>query len=86
MGLANRVTGRLQKWRWLLTQLSFRGRCLIVNNLAASMLWHRVTVLNPPKELLITIQKAFVDFFFGMVTIGLFLRYFTFLWQREVND
>ncbi len=64
MGLANRVTGRLQKWRWLLTQLSFRGRCLIVNNLAASMLWHRVTVLNPPKELLITIQKAFVDFFF----------------------
>ncbi len=25
------------------------------------MLWHRVTVLNPPKELLITIQKAFVD-------------------------
>ncbi len=65
VGLANRVIGRLQKWRWLLPQLSFRGRCLIVNNLAASMLWHRVTVLNPPKELLITIQKAFVDFFWN---------------------
>ncbi len=84
-GLANRVIGRLQKWRWLLPQLSFRGRCLIINNLAASMLWHRVTVLNPPKELLITIQKL-LWISFGMVTIGLFLGYFTSLWQREAKD
>jgi len=49
------------------------------------MLWHRVTVLNPPKELLITIQKAFV-YFFGMVIIGLFLVYFIFRWLREVKD
>lgn len=64
-GLANRVIGRLQKWRWLLRQLSFRGRCLIINNLSASVLWHRVTVLNPPKEMLITLQTAFVDFFWN---------------------
>lgn len=37
----------------------------MINNLAASMLWHRVTVLNPPKEMLTTIQKAFVDFFWN---------------------
>lgn len=62
-GLVDKIVGKLQKWRWILPQLSFRGRCLIINNLAASMLWHRFTVLNPPEELLIVIQKAFINFF-----------------------
>ncbi len=62
-GLVDKIVGKLQKWRWILPQLSFRGRCLIINNLAASMLWHRFTVLNSPKELLIGIQKAFVKLF-----------------------
>lgn len=62
-GLFDRVILRIQKWRWILPQLSYRGRCLVINNLAASMLWHRCTVLDPPKELLIGVQKAFVNFF-----------------------
>lgn len=28
-GLADKVTGRLQKWRWIFPKLSYRGRCLI---------------------------------------------------------
>lgn len=62
-GLSDRVICRLQKWRWILPQLSFRGRCLVINNLAASMLWHKCTVLDPPKELITGVQKAFVKFF-----------------------
>lgn len=62
-GLYEKVAGRLQKWRWILPQLSYRGRVLVVNNLAASMLWHRLTVIDPPKELLQNLQKVFVDFF-----------------------
>ncbi len=34
----------------------------VINNLAASMLWHKFTVLDPPKELLSGVQKAFVNF------------------------
>ncbi len=35
-GMADKVIGRLKKWRWLLPQLSFRGHTLIIINLAAS--------------------------------------------------
>ncbi len=36
---------------------------LIINNLAASMMWHRLSVLDPSKALLQRLQKMFVDFF-----------------------
>lgn len=62
-GLADKVILRIQKWQWILPHLSFRGRCLVINNLAASMLWHKFTVLDPPKELLLGVQKAFINFF-----------------------
>lgn len=65
-----KVSGRLQKWRWLLPRLSYRGRVLIINNLAASMMWHCLNVLDPSKELLQRLQKTFVEFFFGMGFIG----------------
>ncbi|KAI4872000.1 hypothetical protein NFI96_008836 [Prochilodus magdalenae] len=42
-----------------------RGRVLIANNLIASALWHKFTVLNPPGGLLKDIQKALVDFFWS---------------------
>ena len=35
------------------------------NNLIASMLWHRVTVVVPPDNLITEIQKKLVDFFWG---------------------
>lgn len=37
-GIFEKVVGRLQRWKWILPQLSYRGRVLIINNLAASML------------------------------------------------
>lgn len=62
-GLEVKVLGRLHLWEWILSQLSYRDRVLVVNNLAASMLWHRVAVLDPPVSLVGSLQKAFVNFF-----------------------
>ncbi len=58
-----KVSGRLQRWKWILSQFSYGGRVLIINNLVASMMWHRLNVLDPPKDLLQRLQKTFVDFF-----------------------
>lgn len=35
------------------------------NNLAASMLWHRLMCLDPPWGLVSEIQKTFLEFFWG---------------------
>ncbi len=35
-GILERVCTRLSRWNWLLPQLSYRGRVLVVNNLVAS--------------------------------------------------
>ncbi|KAK3527705.1 hypothetical protein QTP86_034618, partial [Hemibagrus guttatus] len=37
----------------------------IVNNLAASTLWHKTNVMEPPEELVSSIQRAIVDFFWS---------------------
>ena len=34
-GVVEKVCARLYRWKWLLPQLSYRGRVLIVNNLPA---------------------------------------------------
>ncbi len=47
-GLVEGVLVKLSKWKWLLPQLSYRGRVLIANNLIASTLWHKLVVLGPP--------------------------------------
>ena len=62
-GLLEKVKGRLKKWTWLLPQMSYRGRCLIINNLVASFLWHRLAVLDPPPNLLANMQALLIDFF-----------------------
>ncbi len=64
-GVVEQVLGRLKRWSWIQPQLSYRGRVLVVNNLAASMLWHRLTVLDPPTGLLKLLQRHFVNFFWG---------------------
>lgn len=46
-GLSQVAVSRLARW-WLLSQVSYRGRVLIINNLLASFLWHKLAVLNPP--------------------------------------
>ena len=64
-GVMERVCARLSKWKWLLPQLSYRWRVLIVNNLVASTLWHRLIVLPPPRGQIEGIQRAAVDFFWS---------------------
>ena len=64
-GLAEKVSARLSRWKWVQPQLSYRGRTLVANSLVASMLWHRVTVVVPPDKLITEIQKRLVDFFWG---------------------
>lgn len=64
-GLVDRVHAKLSKWKWLLPQLSYRGRVLIANNLIASTLWHKFMVLDPPMVLIREIQKMLVDFFWS---------------------
>ncbi len=64
-GLVEKVCARLSRWKWLLPQLSYRGRVLICNNLVASSLWHKIMILEPPKDLVERIQKQMVDFFWS---------------------
>ncbi|TWW77687.1 hypothetical protein D4764_12G0010770 [Takifugu flavidus] len=45
--------------------MSFRGRVLVINNLVASLLWHRLACLEPPPGLLSQIQAKLVNFFWG---------------------
>ena len=59
----DRVKGRLEKWKWILPRLSYRGRTLVINNLVASSLWHRLACVDPPTGLLAQIQRLMVDFF-----------------------
>ncbi|KAL7836203.1 hypothetical protein AOLI_G00274870 [Acnodon oligacanthus] len=53
----------MTQWAWVPPQLSYRGRVLVANNLIASMLWHRFTVLEPPDFLIKKIQRKLMDFF-----------------------
>ncbi len=47
-GVEEKIVGRLNKWKFLLSNMSYRGRVLIINNLAASTLWHWLTCIDPP--------------------------------------
>uniref|UniRef100_A0A8C2FKM2 Reverse transcriptase domain-containing protein n=1 Tax=Cyprinus carpio TaxID=7962 RepID=A0A8C2FKM2_CYPCA len=62
-GLMEKVKGRLDKWKWLLPNMSYRGRTLIVNNLVASSLWHRLACVDPSPQFLAEVQAALVNFF-----------------------
>ena len=64
-GLVERVRARLSRWAWVQPRLSYRGRALVANSLAASLLWHRFTALQPPDRLVLEIQRVLVDFFWG---------------------
>lgn len=60
-GILEKIRGRLEKWRWLIPNMSYRGHTLVVNNLVASSLWHRRICVDP--HLLAQIQATLVDFF-----------------------
>ena len=58
--LINKTERRLLKWKELLSQISYRGRTLVMNNLAASMFWHIFTALQPPDFIL---KKTTIHFY-----------------------
>ena len=45
------VEGGVRKWRWIFSKLSYKGRVLVLNNPVSSMLWHRLTCVDPPPDL-----------------------------------
>ncbi len=51
-GVIEKIKGRLEKWKCLSQNISYRGRILIVNNLVASSLWHKFACVDPPIHLL----------------------------------
>lgn len=62
-GLVEKMEGRLAKWKWIHSQLSFRERVLIVNNLVVSALCHKLACVDPPVGLLPRLQVILVNFF-----------------------
>ncbi|KAK3567956.1 hypothetical protein QTP86_027412 [Hemibagrus guttatus] len=65
-GSAEHVKGRLSRWKRLVPKMSYRGRTLVINNLAASSLWHKLACVDPPPNLLANIQAQLVDFWDGL--------------------
>lgn len=79
-----KLKGRLDKWKWIKPSLSYRGRILVINNLVASSLWHRLTCIDPPSYLLAKIQSMLVDFFWDkMHWITHSILYFIFIEGRR---
>lgn len=62
-GVVDKVKGKLEKWKWLIPKMSYKGRVLILNNLVASSLWHRLACLDPPSQILVEIQGMMVNSF-----------------------
>ncbi|KAK3508573.1 hypothetical protein QTP70_032908, partial [Hemibagrus guttatus] len=63
-GSVEHVKGRLSRWKQLVLQgMSYRGRTLVINNLAASSLWNKLACVDAPSNLLANIQAQLVDFF-----------------------
>uniref|UniRef100_A0A3B5R4A8 Reverse transcriptase domain-containing protein n=1 Tax=Xiphophorus maculatus TaxID=8083 RepID=A0A3B5R4A8_XIPMA len=60
-----KIQNKLSKWKWLHSQMSYRGRVLVLNNLVASQLWHKLAVLDPPSGLLMKVQAEMVKFFWN---------------------
>lgn len=63
VGLEERVCTRLSRWKWVLPHLSYKGRALVTNNLVASTLWCKLSVLQPPTGLIQNVQRSLVIFF-----------------------
>ena len=57
-----RLIETLASWSGISTSLSFKGRVLIVNQLAASKMFHCLAALTPPDDFLSELQQRLVDF------------------------
>ena len=66
--IKNEIETVLKKWKQLAPILSYRGRVFIVNNLCASMLWHKVICTIIDDSVVKEILKLFVAFFLAKHT------------------
>ena len=71
--IKNEIETVLKKWKHLAPILSCRGRVLIVNNLCASMLWHKVICMTIDDSVIKEIQKLFVTFFARLPKYDIYL-------------
>ncbi|KAJ1526351.1 hypothetical protein ONE63_009500 [Megalurothrips usitatus] len=60
--LAQKITATLNKWSQFVKLTSFRGRKIICNQLAGSVLIHILNVLNPPDTFIKDVEKSMVNF------------------------
>lgn len=60
-GAVEKVMGHLDKLKFLLNKLSYRGH--VLNNLVASFLWHWLAGVDPPAHLLPKIHSIMVNYF-----------------------
>ncbi len=79
-----KIEGRLKKWKWSLPHMSFKGCVLVINNLASSMLWHRLMCVDPLPQLLAKIQADLVSF--RIIYIGSHNVFYFFQRKKEVMD
>lgn len=60
--LSVKLEAKLKPWEHLLAQLSFRGRMLVANNMAAAVLWHRMKAPSPPEWLVTKANRGLTSF------------------------
>ena len=58
----DKLSKTLSKWKYLSYSLSFKGKVLIANQLAASKVNHILAALSPPDNILNELQRMLVDF------------------------
>ena len=59
-GALESVMGRLERWKWLLSKMSYKGRMLIINDLVSLSLWHKLACIDPPPDLCHKLTMAVV--------------------------
>ena len=64
-GVLEQITCQFKTWEGLCRSLSYRGCSLVINNLIAARFWHKAIALQPPKELMLAIQRAMVNLFWS---------------------
>lgn len=61
------------KWKWLLPQLFYSGRVLVINNLIALTPWHRLNALTSLRGVIEGIQDFFSSEKYQIQTVALCL-------------
>ncbi len=69
-GVEDKICGKIKKWKWLLPQMSYRGRVLVLNNQCASLLWHRLSLPGSSHWAFNKDPGKNCEFLLGWITLG----------------